>query len=452
MRYLRVLMVFALAFALTAVNLYAAEYVAFSLRVAQERITESSEGGTSPEVSNMGGITVIRGLVYDRENRDVILVGEKDPDRSTLTLDDFVVALRARFIHGKWPLVSIDPTEETKKTEMQIVRFEGGIQNSQFGKDLFDADYKLKQMGMGLISPSVVGVKTYWDLSIEQIRTERAKKERKINSRFWFYPIMPSVAVRQDVVAIGGLKVGVFTEVLYAELDGNPVKSLTTFHDAIGDEFARYVSERYEELSRVHPSFARVWGLNELVALTRALESMDNPPELTWWLKEYSLKEVDTEKEIEVLRRKYGYQTGAIRGWFELAGGVELRAIALRLKAGDVTALREAVLKTRPRGNPLSWTFSVEDWGIVGPLPEADMNSVAELYAHGEFLFRQKKYDLAIAYWRRILQIIPDIGEIYYRIGQAFERKGLLAVAADYYSKALDFDPFLKNLRELRAE
>ena len=56
-----------------------------------------------------------------------------------------MVALRARFIHGKWPLVSIDPTEETKKTDMQIVRFEGGIEETQFGQDLFDADYRLKE-------------------------------------------------------------------------------------------------------------------------------------------------------------------------------------------------------------------------------------------------------------------------------------------------------------------
>ena len=97
--------------AFTFSDVLAAEYVAFSLRVAQKRIVSTPMGKDyrklHPEVFTLGGITKIRGLVYDRKNEDVILVGERDPERSILTLDDFVVALRARFIHGKWPLVSI---------------------------------------------------------------------------------------------------------------------------------------------------------------------------------------------------------------------------------------------------------------------------------------------------------------------------------------------------------
>ena len=123
MRYLKVIVIFLLALLFFTEGLHAAEYVAFSLKVAQKRILESPVGQLSPEVLNLGGITAITGLVYDRESDDIILVGERNPKRAPLTLDDFVVALRARFIHGKWPLVSIDPTEETKTTGMQVVRF-----------------------------------------------------------------------------------------------------------------------------------------------------------------------------------------------------------------------------------------------------------------------------------------------------------------------------------------
>lgn len=45
-------------------------------------------------------------------------MGERDPKRPILTLDDFAVALRARFIHNQWTLVSIDPTPDTKKTNL----------------------------------------------------------------------------------------------------------------------------------------------------------------------------------------------------------------------------------------------------------------------------------------------------------------------------------------------
>jgi hypothetical protein len=72
----------------------------------------------------LGCINKAVGLMIDRARPDIILVGHHDPNRPPLTLDDFVVALRARFIHGAWPLVSIDPTEETKQTGLQRVRME----------------------------------------------------------------------------------------------------------------------------------------------------------------------------------------------------------------------------------------------------------------------------------------------------------------------------------------
>jgi len=40
------------------------------------------------------GITRIDGYVIDKENHDIILIGETDPKLPTLYLDDFVVALR----------------------------------------------------------------------------------------------------------------------------------------------------------------------------------------------------------------------------------------------------------------------------------------------------------------------------------------------------------------------
>ena len=218
MRFLSFLVFLTLAVLLAASSLYAEEYLAFSLRVAQDRITSTSRWGDfrkiHPDVLTLASMSRIRGLVYDRENRDIILVGERDSRRATLTLDDLVVALRARFIHGEWPLVSIDPVEGTQRIDTQVVRFAGGIQNTQFGQDILAADCELKQIGMGLMPAGVAGVRTYWDLSTKQRGNRQAREERKVISRFWFYPVTPSVCVKEDVIAIRGLKVGVFTEVL----------------------------------------------------------------------------------------------------------------------------------------------------------------------------------------------------------------------------------------------
>ena len=448
MRYLKLLTIFALFLLLREKCLFADEYVAFSLKMAQKMIL--SEGKASPEVFNLGGITAVKGLVWDRKTGDVILVGQKDPRRATLTLDDFVVALRARFIRNQWPLVSIDPTEETKKTNMQIVRFEGGIEGTQFGEDLFEADFRLKKIGMGLLPPGIPNLKTYWDLAMEKAK-EKAGASHKICSRFWFYPVLPSVTVREDVVAIKGLKVGVFTEVLSAEIDGKKIEDLSCLQDQTGEIFAKGVSDDFEQLARVHPSFLRLQGLDELVALTKAIEEMEEKPDLSFWLKEYPVKPVRTEKTLEVLKRKEEYELpmegGVYRGYQEVSGGVQLMAIALRLKAGDVTALKEAVLKTRPKEEALSWGFIIGEWLIPTSFPTMDTSSAVILYAHGEFLFQQKDYDHAIACWRKVAQAYPEMGETYFKIGMAFERKGMPACAADYYTKALQLDPFLKNIQ-----
>lgn len=419
----------------------AAEYVAFSMKVAKERIVSIPKGSDFrnlyPEVFTLGGITVVRGLVYDRKTEDVILVGERVAERAILTLDDFVVALRARFIHGEWPLVSIDPTPETEKTNNQIVRFEGGIENTQFGQDLFDADYKLKKIGMGILSPGVPDFKTEWDLGLKRAK-QKTSKNLNIRSRFWFYPILPSVAVREDVVSIKGLKVGVFTEVLSAEIDGKKIEDLSNFQDAAGDEYASQVSRRFEELSLVHPSFSRLHGLDELVALTRAIEEMENRPDLSFWLKTYRVKQVKTKKNLDVLKReeKFELPTGSLV--YRVSGGVELMAIALRFKAGDVTALKEAVLKTRPEIGTLMWGFIIGEWLI--PTSGHGLSSaedVVTLFSHAQFLKEQKRYDDAIVLYDKIIKLEPGWDWPYHSRGVAYGLKGQYDRAIPDYNKAI---------------
>ncbi|MDO8721164.1 MAG: tetratricopeptide repeat protein [Syntrophales bacterium] len=449
MRHLRFYIIFILFFLLTAKCLCAAEYVAFSLKVAQEKIVSISNKDKDyrkvyPDVFTMGGITIIRGLVYDRKKGDVILVGERNKDRAILTLDDFVVALRAKFIHGKWPLVSIDPTKDTKNIQMQIVRFEGGIEDTQFGEDLFDADYRLKQISMGLLPSSITGLKTYWDLGMQRVR-EETSESHIISSRFWFYPVLPSVSVREDVVAIKGLKVGIFTEVLSAEIDGKKIENLSAFKDPAGDMFAKIVSDNFEGLSQVHPSFLRLQGLDELVALTKAIEEMDKKPDLSFWLMDYHVKEVKTKKEVEVLRRKEEYKLqGAERiykGYQELSGGVQLMAIALRLKAGDITALREAVLKTKPKPDALSWSFVVGEW-LIPTSPEIlKTEDVASLFSYAVFLQKNERHEDAITLYEKVIHLKPDWDLPYNNRGLAYRHKGLNEQATKDFDKALEINP-----------
>lgn len=78
----------------------AAQYTAFSLKVAQQRIEkgvlrqaqDDTWRKTEPEVLSLGGINKVEGFVYDETNKDLILVGDHEEGRAPLTLEDLVVA------------------------------------------------------------------------------------------------------------------------------------------------------------------------------------------------------------------------------------------------------------------------------------------------------------------------------------------------------------------------
>jgi len=348
-----------------------------------------------PEVFNLGRINHVEGFVYDKERGDLILVGQDEEGRAPLTLDDLVVALRARFRNHEWPLVSIDPTEDT----IQKVRFEGGIRETAFGQSLFDAGYQLEQMGMGLVEPGIPGLKTCWDRCIENLEKGTRQYQCNINSRFWFYPINPYVVVRDGVCVVRGLKVGVFTEVLSAKINGEEVKDLKGFKFEETDAFASDVSSRFNELCRVQPSFNRLRGLQELVSLSDALRELDERANLSWWLQKYPLSNVKTTNEVKVLERKYNNG----RFEFRASGGVHLAALAMRLNEGDVRALRDAVIKVRPSIKALSWRFMATVWII--PLTPGQVRpwDIAPLLQQAIWLFTQKRYTDSLELWDSIL-------------------------------------------------
>ncbi|MCA2504877.1 MAG: tetratricopeptide repeat protein [Microcystis sp. M54BS1] len=389
------------------------EYVAFSLNAAMKQVKQTPANQNYrtlyPEIYNLGGINQLHGLVYDRKNKDVLLVGKYNPKREPITLDDLAVALRSRFVYGKWPLVSIDPTEqqkhlptvsELKQSEPQVVRFEGGLEQTQFGADFLDADYRLKKMGMELLPTGISDFRTFWYLLHQYPSGEN------ILSRFWFYPVVPSVVIRDEVVSITGLRVAVFTEVIAYKKGGEVFANPANFTLEAADKFAEEVSQQFEELSQFHPSFSRLHGLLELVALAKGMEDMSERPDLNFWLREYKIKTVETKKSLAVLVKG---ETSQI--W--MAGGVQFQALSLRLKSGDVSALKDAVLLTRPYPNSLTWTFVVGEWIIPTSSETINLTDLTSLFSHAAFLGQQQRYDEARAILDKIIALNPDYADAY---------------------------------------
>lgn len=430
--------------------------VAYSSKVARARVEEAARRGVDfrrrdRQLFELGGITRPWAVVVDAGAGDWILVGEKDPKAARLTLDDWVVALRARFLHADTdPGVTIErrpsdaclraglPTGCPDATE-QDVRFFGGIADTRFGQVCLQADLLMKHIGLGVDRVPVVGLRTYYDLAAEELR-RRGGPRRQVASRFWFYPSVNHVSVVDDVVALDRFQMRVFTEVLYVEVDGKRAPDAERLADAPSEAFSRSLDERYDAVAAARPVLETLRGLTRLAALTKGLTLVDPPGPAEYYLERYPLERVATPRE-EAVQSAKGGKTGV-----RLSGGVTIAALATRVQGGDASALRSAVLGARPSGAALTWT--VPGGASGGPLagvrlpPSAARDAeVASALSRAVFLHQTKRYDDAIDAYGRALALAPDLVPAYVSRGQAQLRSGRPDLAIADYDRAMHLDP-----------
>jgi len=115
---------------------YCQSYIAFSLKKAEEMI---QKGKKDPIIYSLAHITDIKGVIYDRGKRDIIIFGISDPSLPEITLNEFIIALRSIFIHGRKPSVILNPGDK-----VLTVSFEGGVGNTRIGRILLDHALRLK--------------------------------------------------------------------------------------------------------------------------------------------------------------------------------------------------------------------------------------------------------------------------------------------------------------------
>jgi hypothetical protein len=338
---------------------HAGVFVAYSLSEAQRRC---AAGTPEADVVHLGGITDLAGMVYDQKQGDLIIVGQANQGRPELSLSDFVVALRAVHVHGKAPQVSIERSLDTPVTNKLVVRWEGGIENSQLGKDMVEADILLKNIALAQVPAEIWGVPSYVSMKVEH--AQKNSEEGHIASRFSYKNYRPSLAVRDGVCAIMELDVGIETEVMSAEVNGKPVKDLSGIRDEVGEAFAKRVQMNLSDLSTRYTILARARPILALVSLAEGIKQLDTPPSLGFWLRDYPVLFVETPKEHD--RIKVTKTVGGQDMTLTVTGGIQLNPIVVKLQKGYVTALRDAVLNSRPAANVLTWNPPLDGWRIPG--------------------------------------------------------------------------------------
>jgi hypothetical protein len=414
-------------------------FIAFSLKAAEKCLREGN-AQEKETVLHLGYLNRIVGLIVDPLSKDCILIGERDPSLPELYLEDLVVMLRSVFLYGdkEAPGVTIDMGEQNSPQMPQKVRYFGHIENTRAGLVCFKADLLMKKIGLGLEPARVEGIQRYFDLAVMEAK-KRGGERTDVFSRFWYYPVITRVVTVGNGVLIDQCELAVLTETLSAYVNGEPVENLEKFYDKPSELFAQSFTDHFDQLANSWPVIRDLRSLCILAAVSRGLAKTDVQPDIHYWLYDYQLPYVETPTEVDVLRNAQE-EIG-----LEIYGGVYLQSLSMRLKEGDLTAFSEAVLEGRPSLNALFWSVVVtSEKQIVIPNLPVDTSSAVEAYCLADYLYQAGQYDLAIAYWFEVARTYPQMGEVYYRIAQAFERKGLMSCAADYYTRALKLDPFFK--------
>ena len=372
-------------------NALTGKYIAFSLLEAQRQA--KSGNPASPALAHLGGMTRLVGLVHDPETGDVILVGKVVEGRPQVNLDDLIVALRARLVSATWPLVSIDPTTETAKTGLQTVRFEGGIEDTRFGEQFLDCDILLKKYSLELLD-CITGVESYKTLCETSIRSRlrvkgvtvrsaewlsAQKAHRSIRkfyqrpiqaqesflSRFWFRPLPLGVDEIEGVFVIRDLCLCVAKEVIERRENGLHSDSGAAVGDVAAGDFSRRFTEHFPKMASKYPGLKRLEMLYAMVAAAEAIARLEHRPDLHYFLYDYELPGLTTDKHYDLIEL-----CGILRCsdgsdyLVKISGGIELRTLLTRLNGGDVDAMRQMVLGSRPSQRSLYWVLPLAHWRI----------------------------------------------------------------------------------------
>jgi hypothetical protein len=361
-------------------------YVAFSLREAQN-LVRNKNSSVDSNVFSLGGITRLAGMVIDRRNKDIILIGEKTSQLPPARFDDFVTALRARIIYDELPMVSIDPIPNSSESGMQVVRFGGHIEQTSFGYDCLESDIFLKKYSLEL-EQQLNDISSYSKLLLEDAVEKLRQKgiytkemkwvnpdslrlfrgrgldyEENSQSRFWFNYKNPCVVrIRGDVFCIFALDIVIEKEVTIDGIKQN--RNITPSGKILPDEkFAELFTANFYRISDTYPILKRLKILFDMTAVAEGLKNTKDIPDISFLLKEYQVKAVDTRKEFALIKKCAVIQRSDRKiNLVQLSGGIETSVEMQWLNGGDVSYLAKAVLESRPGTNSLFWKLPLDNW------------------------------------------------------------------------------------------
>lgn len=246
----------------------------------------------------LADMTDVTGAYYDTTKDRVVFVGKDNTNAPKMNKDDLAVAIRSLIFKNTIPAVSMefkDPNNIYGYDNLNVLYY-GGIEDTNFGKVLVDADYKMKQYSQGYyangqkIVSSVPGYKSHFDRFLEKNPDPNARSW----SRWWISPQL--IAVKKDDTA----KSFVFDQVkMQIETEGLLSTNDPKWNQA-AVEFAQQQTDLYEQFAQETPSYAQVEELAKIVGVVKWIKD-NNIVNNFQWAQDYQPKYVNTPREIRRL-------------------------------------------------------------------------------------------------------------------------------------------------------
>ncbi len=333
-----------------------------SLKRLDAALRESAATGKAvpDEIQCLAGLQQVHYVLAYPEENDIVLVGPAEgwkvsadgtvvgetTARPVLLLDDLLVALRA--VNSPNPEViscSIDPSEEGRKRFQQLnhlasnpqqagaameaalgpqeISVAGVPASSHFAGVLVAADYRMKQIGMGLTPSPVRALPSF----VEMMRS--AKRSAGVMPRWWLEPNYGTILGDEEGLAWQITKAGVktMTENDVFAADGD--RQHTGKSDPLSQKWAETMTACYADLSVAEPVFGQLQGCMDLAVAAALIVRKDlfgkAHCELPMLLKEHGTAELAAPRQV-ASKASYARKSGT---WVVVCGGVQLNPWAI---------------------------------------------------------------------------------------------------------------------------
>lgn len=322
---------------------------------ATQKNTTARVGGVALDQAAkfLADMSDITGAYYDPNLDRIVFVGKKNTLAPKFNRDDMAVAIKAVIFKNTIPAVSMenDPADPTGPN-LKVLYY-GGIENTRFGKVLFDADNKMKSYVHGynedgsVLTSSVPGYKSFFDMYVQKNPDASAPSS---SSRWWITP--KEITLKKDdansAFVFENATMQIKTEALNSNNDPK--------WNQAAQEFADQQTALYDQFAQETPAYAETKQLGKIVSVIKWLRDNNVPSDFNF-ARDYEPVRVGTP--VYVPKRKTPTKP-IVNGTTSLVGGADFNTA--NTYSTDTTG-QSSGLKTSAQAVPttkedINWSFT----------------------------------------------------------------------------------------------